>query len=256
MKSLLKKEEHEAGVRPHICPEGHGKPYSEMDTKYCNAHHLIPEVAGQFDMTHVTLAVIEEEDMVHQRTSDLCLMLRTDNKYALVDSACPRTVAGQAWMETFLNKYPEKYRPGLAPSKRSFMFGGGEKRMSRGTVIIPCFLDNKIQVSIQVEVVQADLPLLLGNSTLVKGMAVLHFTKEVLEILNIELELHKTRSGHFSVQIDPVMDLPKPLDREHITCLAMNVLKTLAVRRFGSCTNTGATAGWRSWQRSLEMQAS
>ena len=49
---------------------------------------------------------------------------------ALIDCACPTTVAGTRWIEEFIEKLPpsQKKKIKSEQSKRVFKFGGGEKR--------------------------------------------------------------------------------------------------------------------------------
>ena len=58
-----------------------------------------------------------------------------------------------------------------------------------------------MEVQLRTEIVDADLPLLLGNSTLKKGLRVLHFGKSKLELLDKTLNLKQTKSGHYSMAI-------------------------------------------------------
>ena len=66
---------------------------------------------------------------------------------------------------------------GKEHSERIFKFGGGEKRKSLGVLTLPCFIAGK-NVWIRTEVVDAEFPLLLGNSMLKKAHVVLHLSAE------------------------------------------------------------------------------
>ena len=76
--------------------------------------------------------------------------------------------------------------------------------MSNGTVIFPCFLAGK-NVRIKTEVVEADFPLLLGNSMLKRAGAVLFLREEKALIMNTNVKMRETNSGHFCLKIE----LPK-----------------------------------------------
>ena len=61
---------------------------------------------------------------------------------ALIDCACPTTVAGTRWIEEFIEKLSPSQKKKIKAelSKRVFKFGGGEKRSSKAAVILPCNL--------------------------------------------------------------------------------------------------------------------
>ena len=67
---------------------------------------------------------------------------------------------------------------GLEPAS-VYKFGGGERRTSLGAIDLPCNVVGK-NIKIKTEVVQADIPMLVGNTSLEKAKFNLYFeTKEV-----------------------------------------------------------------------------
>ena len=54
----------------------------------------------------------------------------------------------------------------------------------------------------QTEVVDADFPLLLGNSMLKKANAILYLGEEKAVIMGNEVKMRETSSGHFSVLVE------------------------------------------------------
>ena len=51
------------------------------------------------------------------------------------------------------------------------------------------------------EVVDADLPLLVGNSSLKKAGAVLHIASSKMQIMGSIVDMKETKSGHFSIHV-------------------------------------------------------
>ena len=161
-------------------------------------HHeqedLVMFVNTQAKADEVTLIT---EDMV-------CLATAVENEdCVLIDCACPTTVAGEKWIMGFIkNLSPEdKKRVKLEQSERMFKFGGGEKRKSKCLLEFPCNLGGK-NIKLRSEVIDAELPLLLGNNSLEKADAVLHIGKKKAEIFGDVLEMKKTNSGHYSLSIN------------------------------------------------------
>ena len=69
---------------------------------------------------------------------------------------------------------------------------------------LPCCVASK-NVTIATEVVDAELPLLIGKSTLKKAGAVLHICTNKMELMGITMPMKETDSGHFSIEIKVTM---------------------------------------------------
>ena len=94
----------------------------------------------------------------------------------------------------------QKQRVEVVSSQRIYKFGGGEIRPSKCVVKLPCYLAGK-DLAIRTEVVEADIPLLIGNSTLKRAKAVLHIEKGKVELLGNLIEMKEMDSGHFEIDI-------------------------------------------------------
>lgn len=135
---------------------------------------------------------------------DNLVLLTVSTRDAVVDCACPTTVAGEAWVQGFIESLDNDSKTLVQhySSERTFKFGGGEKRVSLGVVVLPCRLAGK-NLMIKTEVVRADFPLLLGNSMLKKVGAVLYIKEQKAVILDTEVIMKEAGSGHFMLQIEP-----------------------------------------------------
>ena len=161
------------------------------------------------------------DDEVVLLTEDIvCLATAAHNEDSvLIDCACPTTVAGEKWIMGFIQKLsPEdKKRVKIEKSERMFKFGGGEKRKSKCRIDFPCNLGGK-NLRLRAEVIDAELPLLLGNNSLEKANAVLHIGKKKAEIFGEVLDMKKTDSGHYSLWINN-QDEKEIIDYKNILCL-------------------------------------
>ena len=150
------------------------------------------------------------------------ILVTTEEKEVLVDCACPNTVSGKNWIEEFYQSLDEddKSKVIISESEKTFKFGGGERRKSLGKVVFPCHLGG-MNIKIRTEVVEAELPLLLGNSMLKKVDAVLYIAREKALIMGKETKMRETQSGHFSIQLE----LPKKDVKFHTVddCLISSV---------------------------------
>ena len=94
----------------------------------------------------------------------------------IIDTGAPTTMCGLIWFKNYHQQMPKAMRSRLIlqPSERPFFeFGGGEKRSSLGKVLIPGIVldeDHQAhQIQIAVEIVDVDLPMLLGANSLNKA---------------------------------------------------------------------------------------
>lgn len=122
----------------------------------------------------------------------------------IVDCGCPLTTAGTTWIKKHMA------RAGLRESDMdrissptNFMFGDGIKRGSRGIVKLKLVIGGELKVDVMVEEINADIPLLLGNSTLEKAGAELKFKDGARSIKLGEkvLPLSKLKSGHYGLHV-------------------------------------------------------
>ena len=83
----------------------------------------------------------EEEEvwLVESGLDELRLAAKEVTNIALIDSACPTTVAGVRWLNMFVSDMPQYSKENLKVerSSRVYKFGGGERRASKGAVTLP-----------------------------------------------------------------------------------------------------------------------
>ena len=107
----------------------------------------------------------------------------------------------------YIQRLPSGQSVKLSDSERMYKFGGGERRKSKGIAKLPCILGEKLRTIIQTEIVDADIPLLIGNSSLKKGKAIMYIGENKIDLKGCKLNMGETRSGHFSLKVSPPQDL-------------------------------------------------
>ena len=144
----------------------------------------------------------------------------------LIDCACPSTVAGSVWMKNFLGSLSEEWKQVVVneKSQKVYKFGSGETRDSKGSIVFPCNVANK-DIRIRTDVIEADLPLLIGNTTLEKAEVILDLGKKKATILGEQIKLHRADSGHFMVDVKHPIQVSSEKMRvarvnEHLVLLA------------------------------------
>ena len=144
----------------------------------------------------------EELCLLTATMEELVLITRSEELRSLLDCACPTTVTGLEWLKTLLSRLSEKDKKSveILPSNRVYKFGGGEKRASKYIVRFPCNLAGK-NVFMKTEVIDENLPLLLGNSSLKAAGAILHISEQKAIIMGREVKMREESSGHFSLEV-------------------------------------------------------
>ena len=163
-------------------------------------------VYNNVDKTFLVEEEIDSDDdlvLIAKDSLHDLVLINIDKSSALIDCACPTTVTGKKWMVNFVNSLSDndKQLVKLKESKRVYKFGGGEKRKSIGVVIFPCHIAGK-NVKLQTEVVDAEFPLLLGNTMLKAAKVVLYLSEKKARVMDVIVEMKETNSGHFSINID------------------------------------------------------
>ena len=160
-----------------------------------------------FSKDSKTFYVEEDSDdvvLVIKETLEELVLISIEKSAALIDCACPSTVSGKRWVLEFFNMLSDEERSNVEmfESEKIYKFGGGEKRRSLGRVVFPCFFAG-MNLKITTEVVDAEFPLLLGNTMLKKAKAVLYFAEGKALVMGNEMPMTETDSGHFSLPIEP-----------------------------------------------------
>ena len=198
-----------------------GKSYAELDT-------YSGEISSDNGLQHSELDSIEDSEyeinesfhssgsdieyvMIAKTENELCLMVEEAGINGVIDSACSKTVAGKNYVTKYIDSLPEKTRDGVdingEPSTTIYQFGGGERRKSERKIALPALIGN-ILIRIETEVVNADIPLLIGANSLEKSKAVLDFgTMKATFFQTSKVDLMEVLSGHFCISlISKLMD--------------------------------------------------
>ena len=125
---------------------------------------------------------------------------------AILDSACTKTVAGRAWMDDYLNLLePEIRKTVLRNQKKStskFRFGDGRESISQRELQVPLFVCDQ-EVTVSVDVVENDIPLLLGLPTMNDIRMILDTGNHQVIVNGKIFPLDINSSGHYEIPVMP-----------------------------------------------------
>ena len=140
----------------------------------------------------------------------------------LLDCGCTKTVCGKEWYNEFVSSLPEDDRNSIQSeeSRVPYKFGSGDIVYSFKKSILPVYLGNN-KGSLETEVVDTELPLLISKSAMKASGMVLDFQKDTAQFGDQELPLQTSSSGHYLISLKKEDTIDEPNTSEAL--IAMNM---------------------------------
>ena len=143
--------------------------------------------------TNITLITSNDSDLLAKNIG-----------FGILDSACTKTVAGQPWIEEYLQTMTQAEKTEAQNSKSTtksiFRFGDGVETASLYKINIPVRIGSKI-MKLQVDVVNNNIPLLISKPTMQKMKMTLDFEHNTATVSGETIRLNTTESGHFCIPL-------------------------------------------------------
>ena len=133
--------------------------------------------------------------------------------YAALDSACSSTVCGEKWLSCYIDTLDESDKDKVKKSfsQNNYKFGGGRQLKSEDVCFIPAMIAGT-EVTVQTDVIAADIPLLLSRKSLKTAGVKIDLTNDSANIFGKSVMLNTTSSGHYCV---PIHKTTSMTDREY-----------------------------------------
>ena len=121
----------------------------------------------------------------------------------VIDSGAVKTVCGNLWLKCYLEMLTKEQKELVKYTKSNnvFKFGDGGRVESLNKVKLPAII-GKIQVCIETDVVNSDIPMLISKQSLIKAQAQLNFQNDSCIILNQHVNLKVAKSGHYLLPLN------------------------------------------------------
>ena len=122
---------------------------------------------------------------------------------AILDCGCVKSVCGKTWFNIYTDSLTKAERESISETSGSarFRFGvGGPVFVSERKVTFPAIIGSR-KVSIEADIIECDLPLLLSKESMKKADTQINFKEDEVTMLGQKLKLHFTTSGHYSVPL-------------------------------------------------------
>ena len=129
-------------------------------------------------------------------------LLNDSQGYALLDSGCSNTVAGEEWVSKYIANLSvgDRLKVEVEASNESFTFGDGKTISALRRITFPCWVGGK-SANITTDVVDCKIPLLLSRKSMTKVGMIINFGKHIAIINNRRIKLKVTDSGHYALPI-------------------------------------------------------
>ena len=128
----------------------------------------------------------------------------------VIDSGCSKTVAGRQWLDCYLEQLGSNID--IHKSKNVFRFGKGSPVTSQGKCKLPAKIGSK-SVTIETDIVDMNIPLLLSKESLKTAGTILDFTNDQAMMFGEKQTLIATESGHYAIPLNTTMDHMKTNDQ-------------------------------------------
>ena len=144
----------------------------------------------------------QEIVLVTQDENELCCLVEEAGCRGVLDTACSKSVAGVGWIDQYTKNVSPSFADNIEmkESTKIYQFGGGEKRESMGCLELPSLIGDK-KIHIQVEVVDAKIPLLIGSNSMISAGAILNFQTNDAIFFEEEIQMFLVGTGHFCIDL-------------------------------------------------------
>ena len=121
---------------------------------------------------------------------------------AILDTGAPETVCGKKWMEEYLCTLTDKEKSQVdqSRSQKCYRFGGKDPVNALNHMKIPITIANN-EVTLGVDVVDIDIPLLLSKRSLQRIDAKIDLGKNILQVFDQDIKLLESKTGHYILPI-------------------------------------------------------
>ena len=161
------------------------------------------------------------EDNVNRLITETC-------NSAVLDCGATKTVAGNVWYEHYYNNLSDKDKSKVKVEKTNtfYRFGDGKRVGSLKNVVLPALI-GKNEVSINVDIVDENIPLLLSKQSMKNAGMKIDFSTDTVNVFNQNMKLSLTESGHYAIPLTIPGQVMQKIDnnvKQHFTLTLLNCI--------------------------------
>ena len=132
---------------------------------------------------------------------------------AALDTCCTSSVAGQSWLDMYLEELDEENMAlveGPMESSRTFGFGNNGTLTASKCYKIPVNIAGK-ETKVKLDIISSDIPLLLSMSAMEKAGTKFDLEAKTVTMFGTTMPIMKTSSGHPIIRIQPISKVTSDL---------------------------------------------
>ena len=197
-----------------------GKPYEKVKKKtnwpgedgkpsrchHCGSiYHYLRQCPDRDENVNIaeSLEIIEKPVLFTEDSRELSEFTREALNCAALDTCCSSSVSGKVWLDFYLDSLDKEKREevrGPLPSNKVFKFGNNGRLPSQGSYKIPVTLAKK-EVTLEMDVVESDLPLLLSKAAMKKAQMNIDLSDDTVTAFGNKEKLITTSGGHYCMKL-------------------------------------------------------
>ena len=133
---------------------------------------------------------------------------------ALLDCGASKTVCRKIWLDQFIQNLDkiDLAQIKFSNSSHIYQFGDGRKIKAIKSAQIPAITGSK-KFQIETDVTEGDIPLLLSKSSMKRGNMKVNFQDDTITILDENIPLMTTSSGHYAIPITKAKQIINNFER-------------------------------------------
>ena len=123
---------------------------------------------------------------------------------AVIDNTCSKIVARKEWFDNYKKMLDDASlnKIDLFQSHTPFKFGDGQTILFEKRAIIPAKIRDT-ECKIDVEIVNAKIPLFLSKSSLKKANTVIDLQNDTVKMFDKSIDVKLSSNGHYAIDISP-----------------------------------------------------
>ena len=143
---------------------------------------------------------------------------------ALLDCGASKTVCGKEWFQKYKQSLSNENQQKIltSDSNNTFRFGDGKREKSQKCVSLPATIGS-MDITINADIVDNDIPLLLSRDSMKKANMNLDFENDTVTILGERIPLVMVASGHYSIPITKPVILSNKLEKGNLSSITLSV---------------------------------
>ena len=183
--------------------------------RYCtnsnsNTNNIVMKEEDKAEEAHMVITLMEVNESTDSDESEESDVYETflceSDSTAILDTACTRTVCGEAWLALYLDTLTEEELSSVeySDTSRKYKFGAGDPVEATQAVTFPCSIAG-VNVKLKSNIVSSRVPLLLSKESMKKAKMVLDIGNDTAQVFGKTIHLDETSSGHYCISLSKAM---------------------------------------------------